>query len=427
MAFNNKIYNNAFWMISEKIISIFGLFFVTSFVAKYVGPSIFGQISLAMAIFQIVQVIAQMGGDNIIFKRVSRKELSGVLLLRASTWLRAGSYLIISALVVIYFHYFVGGLSVVYIYAVAIACFFATIDVALIYNNAMLMSKLNTMANLAGLIIGLAARYVIAYFKLDPAYLSIPIVLTTLLPFAIRVYLFRYKVLTQERFAAIKQIGFRKVKTYSYYMLLSGTGIVLSTISVALYTRINQFSLTFLSGTAAVGIFSVAATLATSWVFVSQALITSFYTRIYSEKDDAMALRLAAKLNRLVVVISLLFIAGVILFGKFVLLYLYGEEYVSGYIPMVILCSGGMLSSLGTVSYRFIVRHSGYYFLSKKMFILLLISIPLSYVFIYFGGLTGAALSTVLIELISLTVLNYFFNNGLILKLHKLSFLQYRW
>lgn len=414
-------------MISEKIISIFGLFFVTSFVAKYVGPSIFGQISLAMAIFQIVQVIAQMGGDNIIFKRVSRKELSGVLLLKASSYLRAGSYLFISSLVVVYFHYFVGGLSVVYVYAVAIACFFATIDVALIYNDAMLMSKLNTMANLAGLIVGLLFRYIIAFFQLDPAYLAVPIVLTTLLPFAIRLYLFKNNVLKQERFTAIRQIGFKKVRMYSSYMFLAGTGIVLSTISVALYTRINQFSLTFLSGTAAVGVFSVAATLATSWVFVSQALITSFYTKIYSEKDDVMALRLAAKLNRLVVVISLLFITGVVLFGKRVLLHLYGEEYLSGYIPMVILCTGGMLSSLGTVSYRFIVRHSGYYFLSKKMFILLLISIPLSYALISLGGLMGAAFSTVLIELLSLTVLNYPFNNGLILKLHKLSFLQYKW
>lgn len=49
-------------MMSEKIISIFGLFFVTSFVAKYVGPTTFGQISLAIALFQVVQIIAQMGG-----------------------------------------------------------------------------------------------------------------------------------------------------------------------------------------------------------------------------------------------------------------------------------------------------------------------------------------------------------------------------
>lgn len=66
----NKIALNAVWMMSEKIISIFGLIFVTSSVAKYVGPNLFGQIALSLSIFQIVQIIAQMGGGTIIFKRL---------------------------------------------------------------------------------------------------------------------------------------------------------------------------------------------------------------------------------------------------------------------------------------------------------------------------------------------------------------------
>lgn len=80
----NKIALNAVWMMSEKIISIFGLIFVTSSVAKYVGPNLFGQIALSLSIFQIVQIIAQMGGGTIIFKRLSKNLNSGVLLLNAT-------------------------------------------------------------------------------------------------------------------------------------------------------------------------------------------------------------------------------------------------------------------------------------------------------------------------------------------------------
>ncbi|MBE0796893.1 oligosaccharide flippase family protein, partial [Escherichia coli] len=63
-------------MMSEKIISIFGLIFVTSYVAKYVGPGTFGQISFSMSLFQIVQVIAQLGSSIIIFKRISKNKRS---------------------------------------------------------------------------------------------------------------------------------------------------------------------------------------------------------------------------------------------------------------------------------------------------------------------------------------------------------------
>lgn len=77
----NRSIINALWMMSEKLVTLFGLFFVTSFVAKYIGPYRFGQLALAIAIFQVVQVVAQLGCDNIIFKRVSQKLISGLKLI----------------------------------------------------------------------------------------------------------------------------------------------------------------------------------------------------------------------------------------------------------------------------------------------------------------------------------------------------------
>lgn len=40
----NKVLSNSIWMILEKVISIFGLIFVTSYVAKYIGPANYGNI-----------------------------------------------------------------------------------------------------------------------------------------------------------------------------------------------------------------------------------------------------------------------------------------------------------------------------------------------------------------------------------------------
>jgi O-antigen/teichoic acid export membrane protein len=78
LGMNSKAIYNSIWMMSEKIISIFGLVFVTSYVAKYVGPTIFGEIMYATTIFQIAQVASQLGSDVIIFKRISRNQRSGL-------------------------------------------------------------------------------------------------------------------------------------------------------------------------------------------------------------------------------------------------------------------------------------------------------------------------------------------------------------
>jgi O-antigen/teichoic acid export membrane protein len=54
----SRLFSNSLWMISEKIISIFGLIFVTSFVAKYIGPENFGKLTFAGSLFAIVQTIS---------------------------------------------------------------------------------------------------------------------------------------------------------------------------------------------------------------------------------------------------------------------------------------------------------------------------------------------------------------------------------
>lgn len=46
-------------------------------------------------------------------------------------------------------------------------------------------------------------------------------------------------------------------------------------------------------------------------------------------------------------------------------------------------------------------------------------SLFLNLLCVYFGGVKGAAFATLTTEFISLTLFNYFFKNGLVLKLHK--------
>ena len=59
--FKNKIFLNSIWIILEKLIALFGLIFVTSFVAKYIGPESFGKLSFATTIFAVVQTLAIWG------------------------------------------------------------------------------------------------------------------------------------------------------------------------------------------------------------------------------------------------------------------------------------------------------------------------------------------------------------------------------
>ncbi|MCS5950452.1 oligosaccharide flippase family protein [Klebsiella pneumoniae subsp. pneumoniae] len=102
MRLNKRILSNSVWMMSEKIITLFGLIFVTSFVAKYVGTEVFGQIAFATSLFQIAMIVAQLGSDVIIFKRVSKNNDSGVKLICSTLYLRAFIYILVSIPIIFY-------------------------------------------------------------------------------------------------------------------------------------------------------------------------------------------------------------------------------------------------------------------------------------------------------------------------------------
>ncbi|HII3495221.1 TPA: oligosaccharide flippase family protein, partial [Klebsiella pneumoniae] len=208
---------------------------------------------------------------------------------------------------------------------------------------------------------------------------------------------------------------------YMKYLVGAGITFVVSTISVAIYTRISMLSLGFFYDKSIVGIFSVSVSLAASWSFVCNSLITSSLPSIFSEKSDERAANKASKLNLVVLGISVPIIFATYFLGAFFIRLLYGESYIGAYVPLVILSFSTMVSLLGIISARFIARFSGYAFLSKKMLSVVILSVFLNIPLIYFYGMLGAAIATLLTELFSLTLFNYLFKRGIVLKMHLMT------
>lgn len=414
---NSKAVYNSIWMMSEKIISIFGLIFVTSYVAKYVGPTIFGEIMYATTIFQIAQVASQLGSDVIIFKRISRNQRSGIKLINATLPVRCLIYLIISipTLLLLDIHHSETG------FYFALACFFAglfmSLDVFSIYFNALLRAKINTYVNVVSLLIALAIRWSISYFKLDPVLLAIPIILSGFIPLTLRAFLFRKNFL-------VKSYCKRHKRIYTFYLLKVGSTFVISTIAVSIYMRLSFISINYFYGKELLGVFSVANSLGTAWLFVCTSIINSYMPSIFKENNDNLIIEKTVKLKYIVSGISLIIILVISLTGSWFIETFYGSMFNSAYVPMLIISTATMISALSTVSSRYIARYSGYLYLSKKSFALLFISATLNFLLVKQYGINGAAIAIVITEIISLTISNYFFNNGMVLHLHKALFLR---
>ena len=404
------MYSNAIWIMLEKSVNIIGLIYINSLMAKYIGPENFGKINISTSIFIFVQTLSWFGGQNIIFKRMSENTKSGIAMAIHTQNLRRIFFLVSSGSVLVYLYFFTD--LIVFLFGVAncIATYYIVMDFFSIYNNTQLKSKINTITNVIGLSLALLIRYYIAHFKMPVHYFTIPIIIIPLIPYIMRLIYFKYttKIKENSKVAGI----------YNRHMLYAGGALILSSLSADIYTQISSIFLTKIMSYSYLGIYSVALTIGGAWSFIVLSLVTSFFSKIYSEKNEIIVEKLLIKINRIVILLSLIALGGFYLFGGYFIHLLYGDNYMDSVNIIPIIIIGTMFSSLGTICYRYMIKESGYSYLAKKMILCCILTIPLSWVMISSFGINGAAYCFLTVEILSCTLLNYFFRNKTIIKMH---------
>ena len=412
-----SVMSNAAWMMSEKIISVFGVIFVTSYVAKSFGPTVFGQMAFSTSLFAMVQTVAIFGTETILFKRVSKNASKGLRLMTIARTMRMVLLLVTSVPVLIWVWYNMQENFLAFALASFIASVFVTQDTFSVYNNARLASRLNTIANAVGMLLSFGISFTVAWLRLNPLWLTLSIVAVTLVPYLIK----RHNFYQDHQ----DQMPPREKRTaYLRYLMYAGLPLAISSIFISVQVKAAQM---FLAGTAPardLGLFAAANTISASWIFIPVALITSCFTEIFRERGE-VAIKLAARLNGYVMAVSLLMLLIISLYGERIIIALYGPEFTQSGSLITLLSIATSFSAMGTVAYRYMVKEGGFNYLLRKIICLMVISLPLSWWLIQGHGIMGAAWSVFLSELLSLTVMNYFFKNGVIQKI-QVSSLNYK-
>lgn len=405
-----EMYSNAIWIMLEKSVNIIGMIYINSVMAKYIGPDNFGKIAISTSLFIFVQTLSWFGGQNILFKRMSENTKSGIALAMHTQNQRRIFFLLSSSAVLIYLYFFTD--PIVFLFGVAncIATYYIVMDFFSIYNNTQLKSKINTITNVIGLSVALLVRFCIAHFELPVYYFTIPIIIIPLMPYIMRLIYFKYTTPVKE---STKGAGM-----YNRHMLYTGGALILSSISADIYTQISSIFLAKIISYSNLGVYSVALTIGGAWSFIVLALITSFFSKIYSEKDPITVRELLVKINRIVILCSLVALGGFYLFGGYFIHFLYGDRFMKAVDIIPIIIVGTMFSSLGTICYRYMIKESGYSYLAKKMCLCCVLTIPLSWMMIQSFGINGAAYCFLIVEIMSCTLLNYFFKNRTIINMH---------
>jgi len=402
---------NAMWLMVERIsLSLSGIF-VSIYVARYLGPGQFGAINYLLATVAVLVPLAQLGADSIIFNRIARRRASGIRLMMASMRIRRRLFLLAALPLLVWQLLFRDTTEVVMLVLMLASAYFSVQDVYKIYYDATLKSKRNTIINNAVLILSILLRLGLVHAELSLAWFAVPYIVSSAIPYLVRRWMFRRE--NRAQIAAPRRL----IKSYEKYLFSVGLPLAVSSLSIVIYTRIDQLMLGNMLGTQAVGWYSAATTLAQGWVFVPMAMITSLMPGIAgSRQPEEQAYRIRL-LNLIVLMISLPVLLFFVWFAQPVIELLYGAEFQPSAAILAVCTLTAMFGALGTVSYRSMVLFSGYRFIALKMPIVAVINVVLNILLIPRYGLMGAAISTLFSEFISLFVLNAFFQRGKITRL----------
>lgn len=411
----NKVFSNSMWLIFEKILSIFGLFFVTSMVAKYIGPNNYGKLVFASSLFAVIQTISMFGSENLFFQKISKNKLLGEKLIFATKQYRTLIYTAGSTFLLLYLYFTTDYLTFIYSVATCIAVYFALHDMPYtIYFDALLKSKLNVICNITGLLVTLLFRFILVIYELDLIWLVIPIISITVVPYLFRLYIY-------SKFRTRLELKHNQLYTYKKYMLGAGKKLFLYSLAVIIYTRTAQIFLG-LKSQFDLGIYTVAITIGTSFAFVLNAIITSYMTQIYAEKDLDKSKQMTSFLYGIISIIAICAILFLQIFGPYMIDLLYGESYIKVNDILLMVSIACLLSSISNISDKYLVKENAYNYLSRKTNILVVFNIVISVALITVYGLTGAVISILLTELVSATLCNYIFRKGEILKIQLQTF-----
>jgi len=190
------------------------------------------------------------------------------------------------------------------------------------------------------------------------------------------------------------------------FILKDAWPLMLSTLAITIYMKIDQIMIKWMLGEEANGNYSVAVRLCEMWNFIPLAICSSVFPAILNAKqtDEGLYMRRLQRLFDFMVLMSICIAVPMTFLSDFIINFLFGQSYRDASGILVLYIWSSVFTFLGVANNTWIVSEN---LLRFRMLVLILscaLNVGLNFLLIRLIGLNGAAVST----LISYAFASYF-------------------
>jgi len=397
-----KYLSNTLWLFLEKVFRIGFVLIITVLMARYLGPEQFGTLNYAISFVALFGVLSSLGLSSLATKELLNHPKDSQYIMGASFALSLIGALVLLPLAAFSISIVRPDNELIYIMVLIISStfFFSSFNIIKYWFESHVQAKYCAMVEVT---IGFINVLIIGLL----IYLEAPLIAFAWVVLVERVLLalgFIAMYLSKLNKISTWKVSFEKCK----YLLKEAYPLILAGTVFVFFTRIDQVMLGSMVGDKSVGVYSAAVRLSEGWLFIPSVIATSLFPAMLNARkvDYSLYLQRVQYLLNLMALLGVA-VAVVTMFLALPLVnFIFGVHYEESSLILIIHIWGMLFTSISIISFRYFLSEGLQIYSFYRAFAGLVLNIVLNYFLIPVYGAVGAAIATVISQVVAVWILN---------------------
>lgn len=385
-----KYFKSTSWSLISRFLSMIISFIATTFIARNLGPSNYGQLSYAISFVGLFAFISTIGIDNILYRDLiknplqSNKLLGSAFVIKVVTGSFAAAICSIAAIFLVH-----NDVSKILIFILTGTFVFNSFQIINHEFQARVQSKYPSIITLIVIIILNILKVATILSHQGVIYLALILLLEPILYMIFYVYIYKTKLhghITEWRYD----------KKITIQMLKDSWPLLFSTAFVLIYSRIDQVFIKHMIDSQSVGIYDSAVRIAEVWYIIPSILVTALFPAIINAKMTALSLyhQRLKKFGIFLIALATAISIPIMILAPFIMKTLYGSAFMGGVIVLQIYVWATVAIFLGALVLNYLIAENYRKILFFASLMPMVSNVLLNLLWIPQYGIKGAACAT---------------------------------
>lgn len=387
----SKYVHNTSWPFFARVVSLVISFIVTTYIARYLGPENYGQLSYAVSFISIFSFIASLGIEQIIYRDLIRhpelqnKYMGSAVVLKVVAGIAATTLAILFSLVTSQID-----ISFILICILSGTFIFNSLNIITYEFQAKVESKYPSIVSLIIAFVLNALKVLVVVMEQGVIYLAAVLLLESILTSGLLLY---YR---------IKKIGTIRQWTYdsniARSLIKDAFPLMFSSAFALIYARIDQIFIKHMINTESVGLYDAAVRLTEVWYLIPNVLVGSFFPALVHAKktSDVEYTKRLGWLGLALLLIAVAIALPTTFIAPWVMNIVFGPAFVAGSLVLQIYIWSNIGTFLGNLSTNYLINENQRFAVFVSSCLGMITNIVLNIVLIPRYGIEGAAVATLI-------------------------------